>query len=418
MNVRYTLVKQKRVQKVRKAPLLFVTLAIGILASYLPLIFPGGVGVNISFLGWIVPLVGCGLVLLLQHRRNSFPLWLWMPWTVWVTVYLLFANADNALQRTVMLLTPLVVGAGFSTLRVDAPLIAKFRLWLNRFFWIFIAVAGVSTGLLVAGQLYGVSGFAAGSITASLLAAWYAARYASGDQRALAYWAILALVPVLANTRTGMVAVALTLPLTLAPLSMKKRLIAVALLMGAGLLVFQSEHIQSKMFFSGQGTLTDAVTGLVDMFKGEKVGSGDFATSGRKTMTDALVARLDQAYWLGHGANTTEAISLAIAGATHPHNDWLRVRYEYGILGVSLFALTLLAQLRHALRRARRVRLPGAAIFLYVGAGAFIPMALFMSSDNVLLYAAWFGNLHFAMLGLGYAALRSVQRDGRQGTVP
>lgn len=418
MNTRYITSRPPLARLWRKAPLPFVTLAIGMLASYLPGLFPGGVGVKLTYLGWIVPLLGCGVVVLLHHRRISFPLWLWLPWTLWVSVYVLFASADNALQRSVMLLTPLVVGAGFSTLRVDAPLIEKFRLWLSRFFWVFIAAAGVTTGLLVAGQLYGASGFAAGSITASLLAAWFAARYAGGDVRALGYWAVLALVPVLANTRTGMVAVALTLPLTLAPLSMKKRLIAVAVLVVAGLLVFQSERIQSKMFFSGQGTLSDAVSGVVDLFSGEKAASGDFVTSGRKSMNDVLVARLDRAYWFGHGANTTEAISLAIAGVTHPHNDWLKVRYEYGFLGMLISALTLLAQMHHALRRFRRLRSSGAAIFLYVGAGAFVPMAIFMFSDNVMLYAAWFGNLQFAMLGLGYAALRSAQRDDRQGAAP
>ena len=103
---------------------------------------------------------------------------------------------------------------------------------------------------------------------------------------------------------------------------------------------------------------------------------------------------------------------------THPHNDWLRIRYEYGTLGMVLFALTLLAQMRHALRRFSRLRSSGAAIFLYVGAGAFVPMAIFMLSDNVVLYAAWFGNLQFAMLGLGYAALRTAQRDGSQGATP
>lgn len=402
----------------RKAPLPFTALALGMLLSYLPVLFSGGLGASISYLGWVAPLLGCGLVVLSHHRRISFPLWLWLPWSYWVAVYFLFANADHAFQRSVMLLTPLVVGAGFSTLRVDALLIEKFHLWLSRFFWVFMAAAGVSTGLLSAGRLNYVTGFASGSITASLLAAWYAARYAGGDLRALAYWAALALVPVLANTRTGMVAVALTLPLTLAPLSVKKRMIAVALLLVAGLLVFQSERIQSKMFFSGQGTVADAVSGVVDMFSGERVASGDFVTTGRKSMNDALVAGLDRAYWFGHGANTTEAISLAIAGVTHPHNDWLRVRYEYGILGTLLFALTLLAQMGHALRRARRLRSSGAAIFLYVGAGAFVPMAIFMFSDNVMLYAAWFGNLQFAMLGLGYAAVRSAQRDGRQGAAP
>ena len=408
-------IRQPLARRLRKAPLPFMALAIGMLASYLPGFFPIGLGISFSYLGWMVPLAGCGLAALLHQRRISFPLWLWLPWFLWVLIYLPFANADNVLQRSVMLLTPLAVGAGFSTLQVDALLIEKFHLWLNRFFLIFIATAGISTGLLSTGKLNDVSGFAAGAITASLLAVWYAARYAGGDRRALIYWIVLAMVPVLATTRTGMVAVALTLPLTLAPLPMKKRVIAVALLMVAGLLVFQSERVQAKMFFSGQGTLSDAVSGVVDLFSGEKAESGDFATSGRKSMNDFLVARLDQAYWFGHGANTTEAISLAIAGVTHPHNDWLRVRYEYGLLGMLLFALTLLAQMRHTLRRFSRLRSSDAAIFLYVGAGAFIPMALFMSSDNVMLYAAWFGNLQFAMLGLGYGGLRSMKRDGRQG---
>ena len=399
-----------------QAPLAFKALAIGMLVSYLPGLLPGGIGIRVSYLGWMVPLLGCGAAVFLHQRRVNFPIKLWVPWAIWVVLYLVFAVADNALQRSVMLLTPLVVGAGFSTLRVDTPLLTKFSLWLNRFFWIFLAVAGVTTGLLVAGQLYGVTGFAAGSITASLLAVWYAARFANGDWRALAWWAALALVPVLANTRTGMLAVALTLPLTLAPLSIKKRLIAVALLLVAGLLAFQTEHIQRKMFFSGQGTVADAIAGVSDMFAGRAVESGDFVTSGRKTMNDALVDGLAAAYWLGYGANTTEAISFNIAGVTHPHNDWLRLRYEYGLLGLLIFALTMLAQMWHAYKRAKWLRSSSAAIFLYAGAGSFIPMAIFMASDNVMLYAAWFGNLQFAMLGLGYAALRSQQLESAQGT--
>jgi O-antigen ligase len=233
----------------------------------------------------------------------------------------------------------------------------------------------------------------------------------------LAYWAVLAAVPVLANTRTGMVAVALTLPLTLAPLSMTKRLIAVAVLVVAGMGVFQMERIQNKMFYSGQGTVSDAVTGVLDLLKGEEPASLDFATSGRRYIHQALIDGLDEAYWLGHGANTTEAISLAFSEVTHPHNDWLRLRYEYGLLGMLLFALTMLGQVGHALRRLRRMP-PEAAIFLWVGAGAFLPMALFMFSDNVILYAAWFGNLQFAMLGLGYAALRPVKRGGPDRATP
>ncbi len=400
-------IRLQSIDRWRGLPWPFKALAIGMLASYLPGLLPGGLGVSISYLGWIIPLLGCGLVAINRLHRISFPIKLWLPWLIWVLAYLIFAEADNALQRSVMLLTPLVVGAGFSTLAVNMSLIDQFTVWLDRFFWIFLATVGVSTGLLVSGQLAEASGFAAGAITASLLAVWYAARYAVRDAYALYYWSALALVPVLANTRTGMVAVALTLPLTLSALSIKKRLMVVAVLVVAGGLAFQTEHIQNKMFYSGQGTFADAVAGVTGLFGGEQTSSGDFATSGRKSMNDALVARLDQSYWFGFGANTTEAISLAIAGVTHPHNDWLRVRYEYGVLGLLIFASTMLVQMRHAYRRAKWLHSSRAAIFLYAGAGSFIPMAIFMGSDNVMLYAAWFGNLQFAMLGLGYAALKS-----------
>lgn len=399
------------------APLPFKALAVGMLVSYLPRVLPGNLGVSVSYLGWIVPLLGCGAAFFLYQRRVRFPIKLWLPWVIWVLSYLVFAEADNALQRSVMMLTPLVVGAGFSTIRVDASLVIKFGIWINRFFWFFLAAAGVSTGLLAAGQLNAVSSFSAGSISASLLAVWYVARYTNGDRRALAYWAILALIPVLANTRTGMVAVALTLPLTLAPLSIKKRLIAVALLLVAAIFAFQTEHIQQKMFFSGQGTVADAIAGLSGMFGGDEAVSGDFATSGRKSMNDALVAGLDDAYWFGYGTNTTEAISFNIARVTHPHNDWLRLRYEYGLLGLFIFVLTMLAQMWHAFRRAKWLRSSPVAVFLYAGAGSFIPMALFMASDNIMLYAAWFGNLQFAMLGLGYAALKSHHLANVHGTV-
>ena len=163
--------------------------------------------------------------------------------------------------------------------------------------------------------------------------------------------------------------------------------------------------------------MSDAVTGLLEMFSGEEPTSYDFATSGRKRIYTALLDGLDEAYWLGHGANTTEAISLAYSEVAHPHNDWLRLRYEYGLLGMLLFVLTMLGQMGHALWRLRRMPLE-AAIFLWVGAGAFLPMALFMFSDNVILYAAWFGNLQFAMLGLGYAALKSVKRGGPDRATP
>ena len=398
-------------------PLPLIALAVGMLISYLPELVPGSIGSSLSFLGWAVPLLGSSLFLFRSTRPIRFPLALWAPWASYVIAYLFVAEANHALQRSVMLLTPVVVGAAFSKVRFDKGLVDTCRAWLGRFFWIFLVAAGLMTGLLAAGKLYSAAGFASGSITASLLAAWFAACYATeGRVRTLICWAALAAVPVLANTRTGMAAVALTLPLTFVPWPGKKRVAALAMIAISGFFVFQSARIQSKMFFSGHGSIQEAAQGVASMLAGDEAANDDFATSGRIVINQVLVPRIEEAYWFGHGANTTEAISLAIADLPHPHNDWLRLRYEYGTVGMLAFFFTLIAQMIHGLRLARRLRID-LAVFLYAGAGAFLPMALFMFSDNVILYAAWFGNLQFAMLGLGYAALTSElnSRSTRRG---
>jgi hypothetical protein len=394
----------------RPVPLMFKALAAGMLASYVPGIVP--LPVSISYLGWMLPLLMAGFLLLMRGALVRFPVWIWAPWVMMVAIYAVFSDTENALQRSIMLLVPVAVGAACSGIAVDDALLDRAKRWMKIFTLIFLLAAGVSVGILTQGSLADVSGFAAGSITASLLACWFVAWYAAGDTRAR-WWALLmVLIPVAANTRTGMVAVALALPLTLAPLKLSRRLIAVAILVGLAVLVFQSERVQQKMFFSGSGSVSEALTGLQDLISGNAGDVGDFDTSGRAAMSLALTSHLKEAYWMGHGANTTEPISLAVAGVTHPHNDWLRLRYEYGLIGTVLFALTLLAQTLHAVRQARRSPL-GGALLLYAGASAFIPMVIFMLSDNVILYAAWFGNLQFAFLGLGYA----YQRRQVPGTI-
>lgn len=176
-------------------------------------------GFSVTSLGWLIPLVICGYSLLAHGlRRIRFPYLIWAPWSFWVLIYLLMADQANALQRSIMLLTPLIVGMAVSTVRENDFTLDQATQWLNRFFWIFMIAVGLSTGLLISGTLAETTGFAAGSITAALLAVWYAGRYVSfTNQRDLFRWILLAAVPVLANTRTGMVAVAITLPLTFVP---------------------------------------------------------------------------------------------------------------------------------------------------------------------------------------------------------
>lgn len=397
------------------APLPLLALAVGLLSGYLPMVLPGQLGAGLSFLGWLVPLLGAGVFLVTHAPHIRFPAVIWLPWMLWAVFYLIFAEAANALQRTVMMFTPIVVGAAFSAMAVNPALLERCHGWLVVLFWVFMGAAAAQTGLLVTGKLYNVTTFATGSITASLLAAWFAVLYAIGRQnKHLLCWLLLAAVPVLANTRTGMVAVALTLPLVLCPYPFYKRALIIGVLVVVGIGLFYTERIQQKMFYSGEGTLQEAIDNTYAAFTGEGKMDFNFATSGRYWLNRILSARLDEAYWFGHGANTTEAVSVSITNVTHPHNDWLRLRYEYGVIGTVLFGGAMLVTALHALGRARRLR-SSQGFFLYAGASAFIPMAIFMFTDNVIMYAAWFGNLHFALLGIGYASSITVARSPAPG---
>lgn len=374
------------------------------LLPWLPWLVPS------SALGWLIPLVAVLWFFLPLMRQSTYPWKLWLPWVLWVAYYVLGAEAEHAFQRSVMLLVPLAVGMATSALRPSPALFFTLGKWIRWCTLAFLLVAGLATGFLENLQLGGPAGFAAGSMTAVILACWFAARYASGERRALIWWFLLALVPIIALTRMTMLAAAITLPLTLAPLKWRSRLAMLAVLAIAGLAVFQTERVQAKMFYNSRGTLEEAARGFLASLQGKEasVELGAFAQTGRVVVNAALLKGIAEAPWLGHGTNASEAMAMQY-GQAHPHNDWLRLRYDYGLLGTLLFAASLVGQVRHAVRLARRVG-GEAAICLYAGASAFLPMALLMLTDNVILYAPFFGNLQFMMLGLGYAATGMSRR--------
>jgi O-antigen ligase len=196
----------------------------------------------------------------------------------------------------------------------------------------------------------------------------------------------------IAFTRTAMVASALTFPLCFGPIKLRKRLLSLALIGAGGLLIFFTPRMQTRMFYSGSGTISEM-----------SFDNPDFATGGRSTMWPEFTQEIEKKPWLGHGANASERFALVVAeGVEHPHNDWLRLLYDYGYVGAALFGLTLLAQVFHAFFAARRAQ--GLTKVLFVcTVSSFIVLSVFMLTDNIVLYAAFFGNLQFALLGLAYA---------------
>lgn len=350
-------------------------------------------GYQSASLGWLIPLIFALLSLARGLDRVSYPLWIWLPWSCFVVIYAAVSDESNAIQRSIMMLCPLVVGMAMSKARVgENALRALHRLMLYMAIGLIVLVA-FKTGIIFTGVLPVITGLAAEVMTASMLCNYFAAQYVFGDRKVLKWWTILAAIPVIAVTRTAIAVNGLTLPLTFAPLATLKRAIILFLIIIIGIGIFYSPRVQKKMFFSGRGTLEDV-----------KWENEDFATTGRKYMWDKMWAKIDEQPMLGYGANASESfISKLTRGLKHPHNDWLRLLFDFGYVGVTIFALTLLMQTFHALRMARRT-VGEISLLFYAGASSILSFVLFMFTDNILLYAAFFGNLQFMILGLAYAA--------------
>ena len=377
------------------------SLLIGILGGFLNALPPEFLGFSPTALGWIIPVTACSFIAITKFQKNTFPIWIWIPWITYTSLCFLNKSYPNAFQRLIMMHAALIIAVAFSALTPSNYFFDQFTKGIKWYFWL-VFLIGILASKVASGEIAGTTGFAAGSITAALLATWFAATYSLGDKASLRYWVGLCLVPFLCNTRTGMIAVAITLPFTFAPYPLKNRALFIMFMVAAGALAFQTERIQSKMFYSGHGTYEDAFNGFLDLMTGNDETYTDFSTNGRKAISIALKDGLSQNYWTGNGANASELISVDIGGITHPHNDWLRIQYEFGMAGIVIFASTIILQIYHAFTKLKYI--PRRFIPLFcISIGAFLPMVIFMTSDNIILYIAWFGNLQFAAMGLFYS---------------
>lgn len=349
---------------------------------------------NISGWGWFLPLVVALLVLLNKNNRVAFPVFLWLPWIFVVLIYL-FLSDYSAWQRSAQLLCPIAVGIAASTFRLDEEELAVFLQHCHYLAIVLLFFAGIKSGLLLTGRLPDITGLAAEVITGSLLASLFATQYALGYHRSLYWWFLMAALPVIAITRTAIVAIGLTLPLNFGPLKMSRRILIIAAVCVIGVIVFYSPRVQHKMFYSGQGEMSDLL-------------SEDFRTTGRYHMWEQFEYKIKEKPWFGYGVGSGEVFAAQITGLsfTYPHNDWYLSLYDYGIFGTSIFAMTILIFAIHLYRYSRFSLGLTKCLFL-TGASSFVPFVLFMFTDNIMVYASFFGNLQFTIIGVAYGSFQA-----------
>jgi O-antigen ligase len=236
----------------------------------------------------------------------------------------------------------------------------------------------------------------AAALSGTLCGCVFLAFFPRQKMLALAGWAACLLVATLTSSRMA------TLALLVVPIfhpHFRRRTwwkgIAAALFAALGLIVFNTPVFQEHFFESGTGSVSDLF-------------SGDFKDLGRFEAWSLMWDKAWQKPWLGRGMGSAFNFVPTIWEDMHQiHNDYLRIFYELGAVGLLLFAAVAL-WLIIALRRLSKSMTNESARIAFTGAYlGFIAMLVTCMTDNTLLYNTFYTNPMFALLGAAHGVASS-----------
>jgi O-antigen ligase len=223
------------------------------------------------------------------------------------------------------------------------------------------------------------------SLLALAAVGWHLARWYEGHRRSGAYavlW-IIAVVLTLSRTATAAalteVAIVMLLQLWFAPGRLVRRapLVAAAALLGAAMLAVYGAQVRDR-FFTAE-------------FNVIEVGGVRVSSSGRSNLWPAVVESALRRPVIGQGLGSSQMVSGDIGEYLgHPHNDYLRVWHDLGLIGLVLLLTAFITWCRtlwRALRSAARHKGAHEQVVLpLAGFLGLLSLMLAASTDNALIY--------------------------------
>lgn len=366
-------------------------------------------GLRLSGWLWVATFLINAAVVARYYDRISMPLTIWAPWLVVIVIYQIALPISGSLQYSLQLLCPIIVGMAISTMRVDTNFIFKFYEFFRKVTIAFLVIVLCHVPVVFTLRLPEYSALAPQAIAALFFASVFMVSYTYGRRDDLLYYLLMAMVPVVALTRSAMAVIMAIVGCVIGPLRLSVRLGFIVISIGFAFFVFHTDRVQQMMFFSGSGEITDL-----------RWDNPNLHTSGRTRLWDIVQEDTRRKPFWGHGPYTCAPL-LARHGIVikHPHNDWLRLLHDYGQFGTTVFAMCILIQILHLLVYAARIDTVGRVLF-HGAVTAFFPYMLIMITDNVILYVLFYGNLHFMLIGLAYGhyAACADQPRHRQPVAP
>jgi O-antigen ligase len=257
-----------------------------------------------------------------------------------------------------------------------------------------LVVAGPGTSLILAPRPFALLGM--------VLVAWFTGAGLAG--RRWAYWVV-----------------GLTLVLTLLSLSRSALAAQFALV---ALARFDLRNFRGWIAASGAVVVTLAVALAAvflyaplhhRFFHGDTKTVGGFSinVTGRDALWSANWGWFKQAPVIGNGAGASDRLTATLPdhGAGHPHNDYLRIMVDFGLVGLALWFAAYLSLVRYTWRRWKAVR-GSRTMDEHIHSAAFlvlIGLALTMIVDNPLIEVSKMGPIAVLVgMSLGLPLARQV----------
>ena len=267
---------------------------------------------------------------------------------------------------------------------------------VGRCFRFTAVVLGGATVLGTLGFGGAIGGTRPSAIVALVGMGWFLAEYRAGNRRALWWSLAIAAEIAISLSRTALLASVVV--------------IVIALLFGSRKHRSRNAMLCGLLVLIGGWAVTSWAP-LHDRFvQGDvslSVGGISVNAEGRTQVWAKLWSDIPDALVFGRGPGTASARSVKIlASFDHPHNDYLRILYDFGLLGTSMFAWFVFRCARLLRKTTRRSAgsIPACAA-QYAGLAVLIMMA----TDNPLDYSFVMIPLG-ALIGVALGSTRSAPR--------
>ncbi len=348
---------------------------------------------------WILTLlIACVLIPLKGLRTITFPWLAWLPLYLFLGFSLAWTEFDwrNNIQLFVqMCVYPLIGIIASYTIRSEEELESYNFLYilatiLIGLFCVYYTIGPGKSSNTSDGALY--NGFAERPAATSLIviASLFLAQIHKIPKTAIVMWGLCFGICILSASRMATVVLLLLWMIHPQLASLKTRLLMMVLAMILGVAAFNTSIIQDRFFtkkygFSGTGTMED-------------VFSGKFDSAGRFQAWPIILEKSGEAPWFGHGVGQSAPFVYSVwAPMDKPHNEYLKMLYDGGYIGLGLFVLGLVLTLANLYRILRATKnrnwATSAAIMGWIG---LILMAIV---DNPLVYGNNFMHPLFFLVG-------------------